>query len=315
MADQTIQYQTGFAPVIAPYAEGLLGAAQAASARPYQSYQDWAKKYGLSGDQVAAFNPLQQQSFQQAEGLGGAGANYSQAALQGLQSLSGQRFGQEQAQQYMSPYIQSVIEQQQRDAQRQADIAGTQQQAQATQAGAFGGSRDAIMRAERERNLALQKGDIMATGMQNAFNAAQQQFNADQAKGLQGYSLLGQQGQAALGLQNQLGAQQQQQAQNLINMGQQNYAAEQNYPFKNLGFMSDIIRGAPLTQTGSSVYQAAPSMLNQVAGLGTAAAGALGAYNQYTKNNPTPGGFAKGGAIKPKNPHGGLPALLLNSMG
>lgn len=313
MADQTIQYQTGFAPVIAPYAEGLLGAAQAASARPYQSYQDWAKKYGLSGDQVAAFNPLQQQSFQQAEGLGGAGANYSQAALQGLQSLSGQRFGQEQAQQYMSPYIQSVIEQQQRDAQRQADIAGTQQQAQATQAGAFGGSRDAIMRAERERNLALQKGDIMATGMQNAFNAAQQQYNADQAKGLQGYSLLGQQGQAALGLQNQLGAQQQQQAQNLINVGQQNYAAEQNYPFKNLGFMSDIIRGAPLTQTGSSVYQAAPSMLNQVAGLGVAGAGMLGAYNQYTKNNPTPTG-ARGGQVT-KKPQGGLPQLLINSMG
>lgn len=313
MADQTIQYQTGFAPVIAPYAEGLLGAAQAASAKPYQSYQDWAKKYGLSGEQVAQFNPLQQQSFQQAEGLGGAGANYSQAALQGLQGLSGQTFGTQQAQQYMSPYIQSVIEQQQRDAQRQADIAGTQQQAQATQAGAFGGSRDAIMRAERERNLALQKGDITATGMQNAFNAAQQQFNADQAKGLQGYSLLGQQGQAALGLQNQLGGQQQQQAQNLINVGQQQYAAEQNYPFKNLGFMSDIIRGAPLTQTGSSVYSAAPSMLNTVAGLGTTAAGMLGAYNQYTKNNPTPTG-ARGGQVT-KKPQGGLPQLLINSMG
>jgi hypothetical protein len=309
MADQTVQYQTGFAPVIAPYAEGLLGAAQAASSQPYQSYQDWAKKYGLSGEQVAAFNPLQQQSFKQAEGLGGEGANYSQAALQGIQALSGQRFGQEQAQQYMSPYIQSVIEQQQRDAQRQSEVAGTQQQAQATQAGAFGGSRDAIMRAERERNLALQKGDITATGMQNAYNSAQQQYNADQAKGLQGYSLLGQQGQAALGLQNQIGGQQQQQAQNLLNVGQQNYAAEQNYPFKNLGFMSDIIRGAPLTQTGTNVYQQAPSMLNQVAGLGTAAAGVLGSYNQYTKNNPSPV-FAKGGLVK-----GGLPQLLINSMG
>jgi hypothetical protein len=314
MADQKIQYQTGFAPVVAPYAEGLLGAAQAASSQPYQSYQDYAKKYGLSGDQVAAFNPLQLQSFQQAQGLGGEGDNYSQRALQGIQALSGQTFGQPQAQQYMSPYIQSVIEMQQRDAQRQSDVAGTQQQAQATQAGGFGGSRDAIMRAERERNLALQKGDITATGMQNAFNAAQQQFNADQAKGLQGYSLLGQQGQAALGLQSQLGGQQQQQAQNLINVGQQNYAAEQNYPFKNLGFMSDIIRGVPLTQTGSSVYQAAPSMLSTVAGLGTTAAGALGAYNQYTRQNPTPS-FAKGGAIKSKKPQGGLPALLLNSMG
>ena len=313
MADQTIQYQTGFAPVIAPYAEGLLGAAQAASSKPYQSYQDFAKKYGLSGDQVAAFNPLQQQSFAQAEGLGGAGNNYSQNALQGIQALSGQTFGTQQAQQYMSPYIQSVIQQQQRDAERQSEVAGTQQQAQATQAGGFGGSRDAIMRAERERNLALQKGDIEATGMQNAYNSAQQQYNADQAKGLQGYSLLGQKGQSALNLQNQIGGQQQQQAQNLINVGQQNYAAEQNYPFKNLGFMSDIIRGAPLTQTGSSVYQAAPSMLNQVAGLGMAGAGALGAYNQYTKNNPTPTG-ARGGQVT-KKPHGGLPALLINSMG
>ena len=309
MADQTIQYQTGFAPVIAPYAEGLLGAAQAASAQPYQSYQDFAKKYGLSGDQVAAFNPLQQQSFKQAEGLGGEGANYSQNALQGIQALSGQTFGTQQAQQYMSPYIQSVIEQQQRDAERQSQIAGTQQQAQATQAGGFGGSRDAIMRAERERNLALQKGDITATGMQNAYNSAQQQYNADQAKGLQGYSLLGQQGQSALNLQNQIGGQQQQQAQNLLNVGQQNYAAEQNYPFKNLGFMSDIIRGAPLTQTGSSVYQAAPSFLNTAAGIATAGAGALGAYNQYTKNNPTPS-YAKGGLVK-----GGLPQLLINSMG
>jgi len=314
MADQTIQYQTGFAPVIAPYAEGLLGAAQAASSQPYQSYQDFAKKYGLSGDQVAAFNPLQMQSFKQAEGLGGEGANYSQNALQGIQALSGQTFGQDQAQQYMSPYIQSVIEQQQRDAERQSQIAGTQQQAQAAQAGAFGGGRDAIMRAERERNLALQKGDITATGMQNAFNAAQQQYNADQAKGLQGYSLLGQQGQSALGLQSQLGGQQQQQAQNLINVGQQNYAAEQNYPFKNLGFMSDIIRGAPLTQTGSSVYQAAPSMLSTVAGLGTTAAGALGAYNQYTRQNPTSTVGARGGQVT-KKPQGGLPALLLNSMG
>jgi hypothetical protein len=189
-------------------------------------------------------------------------------------------------------------------------VAGTQQQAQATQAGGFGGSRDAIMRAERERNLALQKGDIEATGMQNAYNSAQQQYNADQAKGLQGYSLLGQQGQAALGLQNQIGGQQQQQAQNLLNVGQQNYAAEQNYPFKNLGFMSDIIRGAPLTQTGSSVYQAAPSMLNQVAGVATAGAGLLGSYNQYTRNNPTPTGYARGGLVK-----GGLPQLLVNSMG
>ena len=70
---------------------------------------------------------------------------------------------------YMSPYMQSVVDIQKREAARQSGIQGTQQQAQAAQAGAFGGSRDAIMRAERERNLAQQMGDIQATGSQAGF--------------------------------------------------------------------------------------------------------------------------------------------------
>jgi hypothetical protein len=61
--------------------------------------------------------------------------------------------------------MQNVVDVQQREAQRQADIAGTQRNAQAVQAGAFGGSRQAIMDAEAARNLSLQKGDIQATGL------------------------------------------------------------------------------------------------------------------------------------------------------
>jgi hypothetical protein len=276
MADQTVQYQTGFAPQIAPYAETLLGTAQQAVSTPYQSYADWAKSQGLSGDQVAGFTDLQKQAFTQAGGMGQDPA--SVAAAQGLQNLSGQKFGQQQADQYMSPYIQSVIQNQQRDAARMSAIQGTQQQAQAAQSGAFGGSRDAIMRAERERNLALQQGDIQAAGLQNAYTNAQNQFNADTSRGLQGYAALGSQGQNLYGqttgnlnLQNALGTQQQQQVQNLLNVGTQNYAAEQNYPYKQIGFMSDIVRGLPTSQLGSTMYQAPPSMLTQVAGAGIAA--------------------------------------------
>jgi hypothetical protein len=275
MPDQVVQYQTGFAPQIAPYAETLLGTAQQAVSTPYQSYADWAKSKGLSGDQVAAFTDLQKQAF---AGVGGLNQDpNSVAAAQGLQNLSGRQFGQAQADQYMSPYIQSVIQAQQRDAARQSAIQGTQQQAQATQAGAFGGARDAIMRAERERNLALQQGDIQAAGLQNAYTNAQNQFNADTSRGLQGYAALGSQGQNLYGqttgnlnLQNALGTQQQQQTQNLLNVGTQNYAAEQNYPYKQIGFMSDIVRGLPTSQQGSTVYQAPPSALTQVAGLGIA---------------------------------------------
>jgi hypothetical protein len=81
--------------------------------------------------------------------------------------------------------MQNVVDIQQREAQRQGDIAGTQRAGQATRSGAFGGSRAAIMDAEAARNLATQKGDIQAAGQQAAFQNAQQQFNAQQQANLQ----------------------------------------------------------------------------------------------------------------------------------
>ena len=301
MPDQVIQYQTGFAPQIAPYAETLLGAAQEAVSTPYQSYADWAKSQGLTGDQVAAFTDLQKQAF---TGAGNLGQDpNSVIAAQGLDYLSGQTFGQPQATQYMSPYIQSVIDAQQREAARMSAIQGTQQQAQATQAGAFGGARDAIMRSERERNLALQQGDIQATGLQNAYLNAQNQFNADTTRGLQGYAALGSQGQnlfgqttGGLNLQNTMGTQQQQQVQNMLNTAGQAYATEQNFPYKQIGFMSDIVRGLPAASTQSqNLYQAPPSILSQVAGAGIAAKSA--------------GLFKKGGRVR-----AGLADLAISRM-
>jgi hypothetical protein len=84
------------------------------------------------------------------------------------------------ADQYMSPYMQQVVDIQKREAQRQADIASTQRGAQAVRAGAFGGSRQAILDAEAQRNLAQQMGDIQATGSQSAFEQARAQFNQEQ---------------------------------------------------------------------------------------------------------------------------------------
>jgi hypothetical protein len=89
------------------------------------------------------------------------------------------------AQQFMNPYMQNVVNIQTREAQRNADIAGTQRGADAVRAGGFGGSRQAIMDAEAQRNLSQQLGDIQATGSQAAFQQAQNQFNAEQGIGLQ----------------------------------------------------------------------------------------------------------------------------------
>ena len=72
-------------------------------------------------------------------------------------------------------------------------------------------------------------------------------------------------------LQSQYGGQQQQQVQNVLNNQYQDYLGYQNYPYKQLGFMSDMLRGLPLTQQSSTIYQQPPSMVSQVAGLGGAA--------------------------------------------
>jgi hypothetical protein len=53
----------------------------------------------------------------------------------------------------------------------------------------------------------------------------------------------------------------------------QDFLNQQNQPYKQLGFMSDIIRGAPLSQQGSTVYTAPPSTAQTVASLGLGAAG------------------------------------------
>jgi len=102
---------------------------------------------------------------------------------------------------YMSPYMQSVVDIQQREAQRQADIASTKRGAGFAQAGAFGGSRQAIENAEAARNLATQKGDIQAQGSQAAFQAAQGQFNTEQQAALQA-ALANQAVQQQTGVQN-----------------------------------------------------------------------------------------------------------------
>lgn len=312
--------QTSIPDYAKPYVEGMLGQTKALADTPYQTYDR---------ERIAGFTPMQQQAFQGAGGmqpsqLGGFGGQMAGAATLGAlgtnydpTQFQGGQFGGAEAQQYMSPYMQNVVDIQQREAQRTADIAGTQRGAQAVGAGAFGGSRQAIMDAEAARNLATQKGDIQAQGLQSSYQQAQAQFNADQARRMQAQQLgeqskqygagLGLQGlqtaltgagqMGALGqqqfgqgmdinkLQQAYGTQQQQQEQTGMSQQYQDFLNQQNYPYKQLGFMSDMLRGLPLSQSSQQMYQQPPSALSQIAGLGTAAYGvskmaAGGAVNQ-----------------------------------
>jgi len=233
---------------------------------------------------------------------------------------------------YMSPYMQNVVDVQSQAARRNAGMAGAQQQAQATQAGAFGGGRDAVMRAQNNAGLQQNLAGIQATGSQAAYNQALQQFNTEQQArqsaaqlnaqqqqfgaglGLQsaqtaltGANTLGSLGQNQYAqnmginqLQNATGTQQQQSVQNVLNSQMNDFRSAANYPQQQLGFMSSLLRGLPIAQESKQTYNAPPSALSQIGGLGMTAA-SMG-YKP----------FAKGGQVKESD---GLAGLALARMG
>jgi hypothetical protein len=298
-----------------PYGKDILAKGAAltdVNQNPYQTYNQ---------ERLAGFSPMQQQAMQNAQGMSaapqiGQGTAAAVGAGLGGASVAGQAnpYGfQNQVGGYMNPYLQMSLAPQLAEANRNYDISGVNQQSKATQAGAFGGSREAIMAAENERNRNTGLSSIIGQGYNTAFGNAQQQYNQNLQNQLQGYGLLGsaanslgQLGQNQYSqnmginqLQAQYGGQQQAQMQKGLDTSYQDFLNQQNYPYKQLGFMSDLLRGTP---TGSSsvtqMYQAPPTALQTVGALG------MGAYgiNQLTKAD---GGsvyeYADGGSVTSDN--------------
>lgn len=94
-------------------------------------------------------------------------------------------FGTPEAQQYMNPYLEAALRPQMAEMQRAADIARLADASRLTQAGAYGGSRQAIMESEARRNLLSKQSDVLGQGYATAYDKAAQQFNTDQARQLE----------------------------------------------------------------------------------------------------------------------------------
>jgi len=313
---QTSQTQTVELPEWArSYAKDTLAKTAALTGEDYKPYE---------GERISGFDPVQTQTQEKIMGMDVApqmGMATGVTGAAGLASLgAGAQYGQMATdpgsmQAYMSPYMQNVVDIQQREAMRQAGIAGTQRGSQAVKSGAFGGSRQAIMEAEAGRNLQQQLGDIQGRGLQSAFEQARQaqQFQADlglrgAGQATQAGQVLGQLGATQFGqekdiLQAQMGVGEQRRAmeQSKLDLGYQDFLRQQQYPYQQLGFMADMIRGIPVGQTATSIYsQPGPSPLSQMAGLaGTAYYGSrlFGA----AEGGPVPG-YAAGGGISGLNP-------------
>ena len=329
--DPTTGQATGIVPYQA-YGSPVAGSPYLAGMGPGEQAAAQASVAGPTG--------LQQQAYGSAAGMqtpgqfnaatdigqtAGYGLLNTAGQAQGLQSLGmqavqqGQQYAQDitnpyRTAQFMSPYMQNVVDVQQQEAKRQSDILGTQEAGQAVKAGAFGGSRYGLQEAERQRNLAMQLGQIQATGTQAAFQNAQAQQQAAQQQamtglqtGIQGYGqgiqgqtgAYGQAAQTAAGLgtlggqqlgaqqsitnlQNTLGQQQQANQQAIINQAMQNLQLQRMYPQQQLQYLSGLLSGLPVSSTGQVSTIPGPNMLSQLAGLGTTAVGAAGLYKGIT---------------------------------
>jgi hypothetical protein len=210
---------------------------------PGQYNQQSVNAPNLQNYQMQAPADVQSQGYNAASMQGaqtGYNPNLQTFQMGPAQQVSADKFGGQSAQDYMSPYMQNVVDTQQREAQRTADIAGTQRGAQAARSGAFGGSRQAVMDAEAARNLSTQKGDIQSSGLQAAYQQAQSQFNADQARQMQAQQAnqgagltVGQQNLASQQATQNLGAGQIGLQTSLANLTNQQQSAVQNQAAQN----------------------------------------------------------------------------------
>ena len=158
---QDVSRTSTLSPWVGDYVTNALGQGAALANTPYQAYQ---------GPLTAGASNLQQQAFAGASDIASAG--YAPGQFMG-------GFGAGQASQYMNPYIKASLDPQLAELQRQADIQRVQDAGRLTQAGAFGGSRQAIMESEGRRNLLDKQASLIGTGYKTAYDTGIGQFNKE----------------------------------------------------------------------------------------------------------------------------------------
>ena len=258
---------------------GLAGIPQTVPAQqiaPLTQAQETAVAKAQEG--LGAYQPfLDAASTTVGAGLGAIGA--------GVQTLDPSQIST-----FMNPFSQQVTQQALAELDRQAAIQGQRTAAEAVAAGAFGGSRFGVREAEEARNLAQVKSQRIFEDLSRNFLQAQQaQQRTAQQLGQLGVQTL-QAGQAQVGLGEagqrlggvdinrllSVGGVQQHQQQNILEAARRTELARHQEPIRREGFASDVLRGVPSSQV-QFTQQPAPSLFQQVAGLGIAGLSTLGA--------------------------------------
>jgi hypothetical protein len=236
----------------------MLGKAQAISNQPYSVYQG-PMTAGESSLQSNVFKGLGSLNFpsQLGQTFSSTGAYQPPAMTPGAYMPGGigtgagatptgtPPVGQTQptgiAAQYMNPYLQSVLNPQLEELRRQSQINLQPGLAKMTQAGGYGGGRQAIMESEANRNLLQQQNQAIGTGYSNAYDKAMQQFNIEQGQAKTLADLMGQAGSAQRGIE-----------QEGITADYNEFLAQRDYPMKQTQYLQSMLQGLPISTVSTS---------------------------------------------------------------
>jgi len=259
VAGKEVGFSEALAPYAGPYVTEMLGRGRALADLPFESYE---------GQLTAGTSGLQDQAYQ---GIG---------ALQTPTDMGVNQFDATAAQQYMNPYLMASINPQIDQARRQAEIQRVADAGRLTKAGAFGGSRQALMEAEGNRALGDRIADITGQGYASAYDRGLAQFNAEQgARNQYGFDVLAGQERAGAA---QRGIQQEGLSADLAQFEEERY-----FPYKQVQYMQSLLQGLPIE--ARSVQYAQPSQLSQLISSEGAMGGVSGLYNMLFGGGDTSG--------------------------
>lgn len=229
-------------PWAGDYVTNYLGQGAAMAATPYQAYK---------GPLTAGASDLQQQAFAGSSEIAGAGYTPTQ--------FSGGLFNTQAAQQYMNPYLQASLDPQLKELNRQSQMQRMEDAGRLTKAGAYGGSRQAIMESEGRRNLLDKQAGILGTGYATAYDKAMQQFNADQGRQMEAQKATeaSRQYGADFGLKSvgqlaDLGAQQRGITGEGIAADKAQFEEQRDFAYKMPQYQKDLLQGLPITTTATT---------------------------------------------------------------
>lgn len=261
-ADPMVGLETGresaLSNWVGPYVTEMLGRGQALASEPYQAY---------TGPLTAGASNLQTQAFQGLAGL--------TIPTSSMGAFTPQTFTADQAKNYMNPYIDAALQPQINELRRQADITRVADAGRLTKAGAYGGSRQAIMESEGNRALLDKLSGITSSGYKDAYDKAMAQFNVEQGRGQTATDAANQYGLAALQKQTDVGGIERGIESEGITADKTQFETERDYPLKQVQYMQSLLQNLPLATQSYSYNQ--PSALSQA---GSQSGGLMDMYDR-----------------------------------